>query len=54
MRTMPGETTTLTTCTNCGFEASAGSDEWGSVDHPSLGTLAQCPECGSTDVHDQG
>jgi len=40
-------------CSNCGFEAPAGSDEWGSAAHPSLGVLTACPECGSTDVHDR-
>ncbi|MFB6184134.1 MAG: hypothetical protein ABEI96_06220 [Haloarculaceae archaeon] len=37
-------------CQSCGREAVAGADEWDSVTHPSLGTLTQCPDCGSTDV----
>lgn len=37
-------------CTNCGREAPAGED-WGSLTHPPLGTLTQCLECGSTNVH---
>jgi predicted Zn-ribbon and HTH transcriptional regulator len=37
-------------CRNCGFEAPASRDDWARVDHPPLGTLTQCPECGSTDV----
>jgi DNA-directed RNA polymerase subunit RPC12/RpoP len=37
-------------CTNCGFEAPSG-DDWDRVDHPPIGTLTQCPECGSTDIH---
>jgi predicted RNA-binding Zn-ribbon protein involved in translation (DUF1610 family) len=42
------------TCTGCGFEAAADSDDWETADHPSLGTLTRCPECGSTDVHSRG
>lgn len=38
-------------CLNCGFQAPAGNDEWDAVTHPPLGTMTQCPECGSTDVH---
>jgi predicted RNA-binding Zn-ribbon protein involved in translation (DUF1610 family) len=38
------------TCAGCGFEAPADSDEWTSIDHPPIGTLTQCPDCGSTDV----
>jgi hypothetical protein len=41
-------------CIGCGFEAAAGSDAWETVNHPSLGSLTQCPECGSTDVHSLG
>jgi predicted RNA-binding Zn-ribbon protein involved in translation (DUF1610 family) len=37
-------------CSNCGFEAPNG-DDWNRVDHPPIGTLTQCPECGSTDIH---
>lgn len=37
-------------CRNCGFEAPDGSGDWGRIDHPPLGTLTQCPDCGSTDV----
>lgn len=40
--------TTTSTCRNCGFEAPAG--EWTVVDHPTLGSVTSCPECGSTDV----
>ncbi|MFB6173617.1 MAG: hypothetical protein ABEI39_03155 [Halobacteriales archaeon] len=36
-------------CTDCGYEAPRGG-EWARVDHPPLGTLTQCPACGSTDV----
>jgi predicted RNA-binding Zn-ribbon protein involved in translation (DUF1610 family) len=43
-------TTSTVTCLNCGFEAPAGSDEWDSADIPGLGTLTQCPECGSTNT----
>jgi len=39
-----------TKCYNCGFEAPVGSDAWETADHPSLGTLTRCPECGSTDT----
>lgn len=38
------------TCLRCGFEAPMG-DAWHAVEHPPLGTLTQCPECGSTDIH---
>lgn len=38
-------------CIECGFEAPAGGDAWDAVDHPPLGTVTRCPECGSTDVH---
>lgn len=37
-------------CLKCGFEAPPGGSEWGTVDHPPLGELTQCPECGSTDT----
>jgi predicted RNA-binding Zn-ribbon protein involved in translation (DUF1610 family) len=36
-------------CVNCGFEAPSG-DDWNRVDHPPLGRLTQCPDCGSTNV----
>jgi len=45
----PGEATRNARCVNCGFEAPAG-DEWETVEHPPLGTVPACPECGSTDV----
>jgi predicted RNA-binding Zn-ribbon protein involved in translation (DUF1610 family) len=38
-------------CVNCGFEDASDSDAWSRIDHPPVGTLTQCPECGSTDVH---
>jgi predicted RNA-binding Zn-ribbon protein involved in translation (DUF1610 family) len=41
----------LSRCLTCGFEADHGSDEWETVDAPPLGTMTQCPACGSTDVH---
>jgi len=52
---MSGRTTTrpTATCVNCGFEAQSGSDEWETARH-TLGTLTQCPECGSTDVLTRG
>ena len=37
-------------CHKCGFRAPQGADEWGSAEHPSLGTLTRCPECGSTNI----
>ncbi|MGM0591346.1 MAG: hypothetical protein ACQETI_06915 [Halobacteriota archaeon] len=37
-------------CRNCGFTAASGADEWKEVMSPPLGTMTQCPECGSTDV----
>jgi len=50
---MPEETATSprAKCVSCGFEAPAGSDAWDTANHPSLGALTQCAECGSTDVH---
>lgn len=38
-------------CVNCGFEAPRGSDTWIQLDHPPLGTVTECPECGSTQIH---
>jgi len=37
-------------CMRCGFEAAPGDDVWGKVQHPPLGEMTQCPECGSTNV----
>ncbi|WP_254546929.1 hypothetical protein [Halomarina pelagica] len=37
-------------CLRCGFEAPAGDSTWGRVEVPPLGTMTQCPECGSTNV----
>lgn len=37
-------------CLACGFEAPAG-EAWTRVDHPPLGSLTQCRECGSTNIH---
>ena len=37
-------------CTSCGYEAPAGGDGWDSVEHPSLGRMTRCPDCGSTNV----
>jgi predicted RNA-binding Zn-ribbon protein involved in translation (DUF1610 family) len=45
---------TLLTCDACGFTAPVGSDAWESVEHPPVGRLTRCPECGSTDVHNRG
>ena len=42
------------TCFDCGFEAASESEAWDEVEHPPIGTLTQCPECGSTDVHSRG
>ncbi len=42
---------TVQRCLECGFEAPPGSDAWSRVEHPPLGTLTQCPECGSTNTH---
>jgi DNA-directed RNA polymerase subunit RPC12/RpoP len=41
---------TVTRCLACGFEAPPGDEVWESVQHPPLGELTQCPECGSTDT----
>jgi hypothetical protein len=37
-------------CLNCGFESASGGDDWGAVQVTNLGTLAQCPECNSTNI----
>jgi predicted RNA-binding Zn-ribbon protein involved in translation (DUF1610 family) len=51
---MPGgSTTTLTKCRNCGFTAPAGSEEWEDVEHPTLGRVSRCPDCGSSDIVDR-
>ena len=47
---MAETTVRRTKCLKCGFETAAGTDEWGSVDLPSLGSVTQCPECGSTNT----
>jgi DNA-directed RNA polymerase subunit RPC12/RpoP len=41
---------TRTRCVNCGFETEPNSGKWGTADHPTLGTLTKCPECGSTNT----
>lgn len=41
-------------CLNCGYVAPGGGDGWEAVEVPSLGTMTQCPECESTDVHTVG
>ncbi|MFO7925681.1 MAG: hypothetical protein ACQET5_00155 [Halobacteriota archaeon] len=43
-------TVELHRCRRCGFEAPPDAGAWGSVYHPPLGELTQCPECGSTDT----
>ncbi len=45
---MTGET--MTQCASCGFRAPSGAEAWDSVQHPPLGEMTQCPECGSTDT----
>ncbi|WP_195156006.1 hypothetical protein [Halococcus agarilyticus] len=44
---------TTSRCLSCGFEA-ASRDSWDAVDAPPLGTVTQCPDCGSTDVYTRG
>lgn len=53
---MAEETTpqTRAVCDSCGFAAPDGSDEWVSVEHPPLGRVTTCPECGSTAVYSRG
>ncbi|WP_201293056.1 hypothetical protein [Halobacterium bonnevillei] len=36
-------------CLECGRTAPRNGD-WGEATHPTLGTMTQCPECGSTNV----
>jgi len=52
---MPGDSTATNRakCIGCGYTAPAESTEWEKVSHPPFGTMTQCPECGSTDVHAQ-
>jgi predicted RNA-binding Zn-ribbon protein involved in translation (DUF1610 family) len=38
-------------CFECGFENTADSEKWATTTHPSLGSVTQCPECGSTNIH---
>ena len=42
---------TMNRCLECGYEATPDPENWGTVDHPPLGKLTQCPECGSTNTH---
>ncbi|MFB6131109.1 MAG: hypothetical protein ABEJ28_09840 [Salinigranum sp.] len=37
-------------CLKCGFEAASGDAQWGTVDLGKLGTVAQCPQCSSTNI----
>ncbi|MFB6152909.1 MAG: hypothetical protein ABEJ27_01520 [Halodesulfurarchaeum sp.] len=37
-------------CLNCQFAAASGSETWNRVEHPTLGSMTQCPECGSTNI----
>lgn len=39
-----------TVCLNCGFAAEGDGPDWERVDHPTLGPVARCPECESTNV----
>lgn len=41
-------------CISCGFEAPQGSEDWGHVEYRPLGTLTQCPSCGSTNTTSLG
>lgn len=40
----------LSHCTNCGFEATTGGDDWQTVESPTLGRMTSCPNCGSTNI----
>lgn len=53
---MAGETSTRlrAACDECGFEAPDGSDEWDTANHPPLGRITRCPDCGSTNVYSRG
>lgn len=37
-------------CIACGFESDAGGGDWAEAEHPGLGTITACPECGSTNT----
>jgi predicted RNA-binding Zn-ribbon protein involved in translation (DUF1610 family) len=41
---------TRTKCLKCGFETPKDTGDWSKVDLPSLGSVTQCPECGSTNT----
>ncbi|MFC3476777.1 hypothetical protein [Halobacterium litoreum] len=41
-------TATRLRCHGCG--RTADRDDWGEATHPSLGSMTQCPDCGSTNV----
>lgn len=38
-------------CMECGFSETTDSGAWAATTHPSLGAVTQCPECGSTNIH---
>lgn len=38
-------------CFRCRFRSAVEDGEWKTTTHPSLGTITQCPECGSTNIH---
>jgi predicted RNA-binding Zn-ribbon protein involved in translation (DUF1610 family) len=44
------QTVQRTKCLKCGFETPAGSGKWTKIAIPSLGSVNQCPECGSTNT----
>jgi predicted RNA-binding Zn-ribbon protein involved in translation (DUF1610 family) len=41
---------TRTKCLKCGFETPGDTGNWAKVELPSLGSVTQCPECGSTNT----
>ncbi|MFP8888284.1 hypothetical protein ACLI4U_00735 [Natrialbaceae archaeon A-CW2] len=44
------QTTKLSRCLNCGFEAPGGDEQWVRLEVPGLGRMTQCPDCLSTNV----
>ncbi len=46
----PNTRVQLKQCFECRFEAAADDGTWKKTTHPSLGSIMQCPECGSTNV----
>lgn len=51
MTSKTGVTAETVQCVSCGFKAASDDEAWKRIDHPPLGSMTQCPECGSTNTH---